>query len=842
MKSDFLSKIFSLIFISMIIFHVDFVLAEKPEPKDLNNDELCKIATFPSGSTKNWKVGNYKKYVVEAKDRGLKCDVKSLIAGEIIDITVSKVKLMLAHFELYNEIYNDEINENFYKSIKLLMDRKGFNYEDPRSKEAFTFVFETYLDFFDESQRKKFECDSIKNRLLPVNNFKESIYLCDLSTTLADINALQEEQLCDLATHAFLSKRRWNVGSKSIYANEAKRRGYSCKVNSVEEIELSTAQIQTRLHHFGYDPGVIDGAWGKKTQKSFKIFLKDNVQEQLDPKSDQANTFLYDLYNQKFEQTLESSVPCDYITNEIAGKKTPCIVIGQFNETQEMYPKSGLWDKRWAYPMTRINNQKNLEVVIWAYDIPVKVGVKYNGPGRTRMINFSVDMNKIWLNIDKIHNVNNSRKMPFQVRRHELIDLDNDGLKEFFLLGSREDGRGQSRSDGSTMFDKNFIYNFEKDEITTFGVPTFSHDYGIYDFNSDGYKDILDLTLSSKGFYYCDGNSLKCNWQPTNKFVNGSSFLEYDSKSNLPILAAWCGGSVQDRWLCWFKASLKGNKINFSLIDKAQIEKKYDAKVKWESFFGSVAGKRYQGWKIDGISLKKQFKKGGMGYYLKLIDLDGDNDLDTIVYETNHICIKKDESRDYFKGSDCWENTEYIDIVFLQENGEFKKVDSHKYTQERGGTVKFDYVDLNSDKIKDIHVIGHHEGKCINDLSTSYINDGKGNLSYFKNKDNFMGSYGCELSSHFFDFENEPYRLFTFKPKIKNTMWEDPEVYLGLEYLGDVKETVKFMPNSNICSEAVSYKNCATTGCEAIWSNEDERKKYVTEAKSRNLLCEVKSD
>ena len=32
------------------------------------------------------------------------------------------------------------------------------------------------------------------------------------------------------------------------------------------------------------------------------------------------------------------------------------------------------------------------------------------------------------------------------------IDLNNDGLKEFFLLGSREDGRGRSRSDFSTMF------------------------------------------------------------------------------------------------------------------------------------------------------------------------------------------------------------------------------------------------------------------------------------------------------------------------------------------------------------------------------------------------------
>ena len=73
-------------------------------------------------------------------------------------------------------------------------------------------------------------------------------------------------------------------------------------------------------------------------------------------------------------------------------------------------------------------------------------------------------------------------------------------------------------------------------------------------------------------------------------------------------------------------------------------------------------------------------------------------------------------------------------------------------------------------------------------------------------------------------------------------MWDDPEVFLGLEYLGDIKQTVRFIPNTDICNEAVTFKNCANTGCEAIWSNENERKKYVTEAKSRGLLCGVKSD
>ena len=133
MKCSFILNFFFFIVMFVGFLQVDFAIAEKPEPKDLNNDELCKIATFPSGSEMNWKVGSYKKYVIAAKDRGLKCDVKSLIDGEIIEISVSKVKLMLAHFELYNEIYNDEINESLYNSIKLLMDDRGFNYEDPKS-------------------------------------------------------------------------------------------------------------------------------------------------------------------------------------------------------------------------------------------------------------------------------------------------------------------------------------------------------------------------------------------------------------------------------------------------------------------------------------------------------------------------------------------------------------------------------------------------------------------------------------------------------------------------------------------------------------------------------------
>ena len=106
------------------------------------------------------------------------------------------------------------------------------------------------------------------------------------------------------------------------------------------------------------------------------------------------------------------------------------------------------------------------------------------------------------------------------------------------------------------------------------------------------------------------------------------------------------------------------------------------------------------------------------------------------------------------------------------------------YKEARGDLRIFDYVDINQDNIKDVHAIGHDFAFCINDMSTSYLNDGAGNLSYYKDRDKHMGTFGCELSSHFFNFDNEPYRLFTFKAKFKEGVADIDQVYLGLEYLG----------------------------------------------------------
>jgi peptidoglycan hydrolase-like protein with peptidoglycan-binding domain len=39
---------------------------------------------------------------------------------------------------------------------------------------------------------------------------------------------------------------------------------------------LQVKEIQLRLHHLGFDPGTIDGAWGRRTQAAVRKFQSSN--------------------------------------------------------------------------------------------------------------------------------------------------------------------------------------------------------------------------------------------------------------------------------------------------------------------------------------------------------------------------------------------------------------------------------------------------------------------------------------------------------------------------------------------------------------------------------------
>ena len=674
--------------------------------------------------------------------------------------------------------------------------------------------------------------------------------VCDINP-----NACLDEELCTVATYKLLGKENWKVGRYTIFVDEAKRRGLTCDVLTLDQreqaeleefsnteicsqathesskglrvnvdiysekfireanrrsltctlitndlVDLNVAQIQTRLHHFGYDPGLIDGAWGDKTKKAFEKFLQIYSQSELDTKSPEAETFLYDLYEETFEQPVTSSVPCKTITDDYERTNMgDCVVIAHFDETSSnlVSPDKGdettaIWDKHGIYPLIRKNKNGGLEVVLWAPDMSEKFLTVHDGPGLAHMANYHIDFEAIFKNKKRLTLVNKSRRMPFSVRRYELEDMNKNGDEQLFLLGDREDGRKSDymiQGAYANQRDFKFIYDFEADQITTFGKKTKGHDYGLYDFNRDNFVDILDFNLheinGQKGaFVYCDGKTLECNWRSTDQFINGNSFLKYDEVTEKVFLNARCGKRyVRDQnngkfWLCWFSVEGQGPKLKFNFLQKFELQEQFDVKIKWISWHGNMKF-GYLGWKVDGYPINERVRKSAGGTATVFEDLDNDDDLDIITYRKDYYCVKKDKARDYYNFEDCDKFIHY-DYIFLQKEGKFK-LSQVIEGGLRDGISNYDFEDLNRDGYPDIIPRGVYYGKCVDTYENVLINNGDGTFDRTDKK--FSGRYGCELASNFFEHNGQRYRAFTFKPEVKEHTFFDFDVYLAIEKL-----------------------------------------------------------
>ena len=759
-----------------------------------NEAVLCDRATYGPLGNKKWKVENYTNFIEEAARRNINCGV---------DVTAITALAEDTRKEVVSEKKQDIVAEIVRSNAREICDA---NLAECRTVElcdlatfgmagATEWKIGSYTKFVDEAKRRSENCGVLDEEQI--------------------LSYKPDAELCAHATHESSKGLRWNVGSEKIFVEQVKRsvttadvlaevnrRSLGCNVKQEELIDLDVAQIQTRLHHFEYEPGIVDGAWGRKTETAFKQFLTDNSQSSLSPNALEAETFLYDLYEQKFEQTVRSSVPCKTITKDYdRTNRGTCVVIAHFDETSSNYYFSeeddvttGTWDKRGIYPAIRKGKDKSLEFVMWAPDQPVKPWTKHGGPGLAHMVNLKFDINEIFEKKTELAFKNNSRKMPFNVRRYELNDLNNDGLPDLFLLGSREDGRGEwnkPRIDKvpSNMIDYNFIYDFERDRITTFGEKTFSHDFGIYDFDNDGYKDILDMTLSERGgkrsYLYCDGKSLNCRWKTSNQFINGYTFIDYDFNSAKVLMNARCGklysteGFYGKFELCWFEVKKSGTGLSFKIINKFELQKGYNAKIRWQTFFGDIKPLAPLAWKVDGYPVDERIRKSAGGTATAFKDLDGDGDLDMITYRKDYDCVKKDLSRNYYNFEDCDQFT-HSDYVFLQNDGKFE-LSQIIEGGIRDATIGYDFEDLNKDGYPDILPRGVYEGRCIDTYENILISNGDG--TFDRTDEKFSGRYGCELASNFFEHKGQRYRAFTFKPEVKEPWHFGFDVYLAIEKL-----------------------------------------------------------
>ena len=421
-----------------------------------------------------------------------------------------------------------------------------------------------------------------------------------------------------------------------------------------------------------------------------------------------------------------------------------------------------------------------------------KAQTVHDGPGLAHMANYRIDFEAIYKNRKKVTLVNQSRKMPLSVARYELNDLNGNGDEELFLLGDLEDGRGKGKyKNEENMKERNFIYDFERDRLLTFGPKSRSHDYGIHDLNNDGFKEIFDLTRDTHGFdgktvyFYCDGKTLKCRWFSTEQFINGNSFMAYDAHKKKLIMNARCGrpysgeGFYGKFELCWFDVQETSNGLTFSLINKFKLQAGFNAKIRWQSWFGYIKLLALRAWKIDNYPVNERVRKSAGGTATAFRDLDKDGDLDMITYRKDLYCVKKNKKRNYYNYEDCDQFT-HFDYIFTQEKGKFE------FSQVieggiRDGTKNYDFEDLNKDGYLDIIPRGVYFGKCVDTYENVLINNGDGTFN--RTNEKFSGRYGCELASNFFEHDGQRYRVFTFKPEVKEHTFFDYDVYLAIEKL-----------------------------------------------------------
>ena len=80
-----------------------------------------------------------------------------------------------------------------------------------------------------------------------------------------------------------------------------------------------------------------------------------------------------------------------------------------------------------------------------------------------------------------------------------VLDIDSDGNEEIVYLGNREDGRNRN----SSWKDVNYIFDLNSNELKSFGSPHLnSHDLMYFDFNQDGYYEIIELLWRPKTWCY----------------------------------------------------------------------------------------------------------------------------------------------------------------------------------------------------------------------------------------------------------------------------------------------------------------------------------------------------
>jgi hypothetical protein len=657
---------------------------------------------------------------------------------------------------------------------------------------------------------------------------------------------------------SFLVLARQISTSKAYFSHTAYVIFFTTAFSTAALADSYALRIQTLISELGGNIGVIDGKIGNLTRAGATEILGFDVSEM--ELADLLDA-LEAAHSEKFDIIASSSSRCEVYLDRRAtyeylpdgstrtnvifpGEEENCRTFARLTTQSEF--RGPIWDKPFFIEVDTTGVRPRL--IVWAADEVAPAGEVTNIPARAYLINLELDIESIFTETSTTLLEDIERPFPFSIRRAELTDLEGDGNLELVLLGNREDGRGPGTRKNMMVpinqTDVSYVYKFENNTIIPFASPSFSHDLMIADLNLDGYQEIIDFGFNKRGMHQfglqvCDGQNLECKWQFQEEIIAGRSTIAFDHSLNKHVLFGNCGvrhtnGVETNNQLCWFGITYDPTlaaPIKFELIGKADNQIPYNTRQNLMNWMKFVLPK--DGWQIPNVDPSESFTMGGMGFSSLLFDLDGDGDLDTINYNANRICRKEDLSQRYYEETECGQY-QAVSSVFIQNEGKFEHLADHTVFLYRGtSSQRYQLFDLDRDGLLDLHNFAVRHGYCIDHMATSLVNGGNGNFEVFE-RDDLMGQYGCEIQSSFFTVEGEPFRIFLAKAKYERLNFENPEVFISIEYLGNNAQLLQ--SDKAVCDKALVF-TFGSNGMTINWSEAPEAARWIAEAKDRGLSC-----
>jgi hypothetical protein len=455
--------------------------------------------------------------------------------------------------------------------------------------------------------------------------------------------------------------------------------------------------------------------------------------------------------------------------------RNDCLIIQELSnkyevKTHDIDPNT--WNR--SLLLRYIDNKDGEKIVAHTWNNVVKWGESSNKQPFSHLAVLDIpNLNNIFENsLNQISS--NHYTVPLTARRVDTIDTDNDGDKEIIYLGNREDGRNRN----SSWKDVNYIFDLNDNSLSKFGSSHFSHDLMYFDFNNDGYHEIMDYFYNPGGqIEICDLKTNKCTKsKKVNQYVDIGFNHILPSKDGA-IMFGGCP-NLGDTTFCWSKVNYKNNKISFEKLDKYEFKTKPTDQAKFLIWTGDISEK--PGYWVEG-SGKKEFKQADRAWMSTAIDFNKDGFVDSIGIEKEVFCKRNDISKPFSRsGGDCKDNA----FLYVFKNNNDEKFEKHQIIPTTiNDTFRIEKADIDKDGTVDLYGFKQSYYNPWNvcerqQLKSVYLNKKNEYFEHASNKfiKESFGLYGCERVSNFFEKDGQYYRLFITTPDKESEI-----AYLGIE-------------------------------------------------------------